>query len=134
MRRSPFCSNCAYKSSFGSSSRRGTANGSFCRFGLADDRPEDDVDIHGEIPPRRFTASQLVKLSKISTAIDCECPSQLAALVNELSAFEVYSANCANRNEEDERLHRYLHRTTAEARAVIERALQRVVEIEKIVV
>ena len=92
----------------------------------------DDMDLDGEIPPRMFTAGQLVKLSKISTAIDCECPSQLASLVNELSAFEVYSAHCANRNEEDEKLHRYLHRVSAEARSVIEKALQRVIEVENI--
>ena len=94
--------------------------------------PGDETGISGEIPPRLFTASQLVKLSKISTAIDCECPSQLAAIVNEVSAFEVYSANCANRNEEDEKLHRYLHHVSAEARALIERALQRVIEVENI--
>ncbi len=97
--------------------------------------PQEHVtedELEGEIPVRMFTAGQLVKLSKISTAIDCECPSQLAALVNELSAFEVYSAHCANRNEEDEKLHRYLHRVSAEARSVIEKALQRVIEVEKI--
>lgn len=85
-----------------------------------------------EIPLRLFTATQLARLSKVSTDIDCECPSQLAALVNELTAFEVYSANCANRSEDDEKLHRYLHARSAEARAIIEEALQAVIRCEGI--
>ncbi|MDJ0918665.1 MAG: MerR family transcriptional regulator [Woeseiaceae bacterium] len=86
----------------------------------------------GEIPPRHYTQQQLARLSKITSAIDCECPHHLASLVTDLTAFEIYSAQCANRNDEDAALHRYLHYTTAQARASIEVALKKVVEFENI--
>ena len=56
----------------------------------------------------------------------------LAQLVGDLTAFEIYSASCANRDEEDAALHRYLHHTTARARALIEEALERVATAEGI--
>ena len=80
--------------------------------------------------PRRFTQQQIANLANISSTIECECPQHLAQLVAQLSAFEIYSAQCANRDDEDAALHRYLHQTTAEARAMIERALDRVVVAE----
>ncbi|MDJ0813776.1 MAG: MerR family transcriptional regulator [Woeseiaceae bacterium] len=88
--------------------------------------------VPGEIPARRFNQQQLTKLARASTAIDCECPHHLAQLVGDLTAFEVYSAQCANRDEDDARLHRYLHQTTAQARALIEEALERVAVAEGI--
>ena len=100
---------------------------------------ESQADAHGSewefsgtIAPRRFNNLQLATLARASTSIDCECPHHLAQLVGDLSAFEVYSANCANRDEEDAALHRYLHQTTAEARALIEAALDRVAKAEGI--
>ena len=91
-----------------------------------------DWDFAGRIAPRRFSNQQLMKLAQASTAIDCECPHHLAQLVGDLTAFEIYSSNCANRDEDDAALHRYLHQTTAQARALIEVALQRVAEAEGI--
>ena len=84
----------------------------------------------GAAAPRRFNQQQLAVLAQTSTAIDCECPQHLAQLVTDLSAFEIYSANCANRNADDAALHAYLHQTTAEARAMIEVALERVAKAE----
>jgi hypothetical protein len=49
-----------------------------------------------------------------------------------LTAFEIYSAQCSNRDAEDAALHHYLHQTTARARELIEIALAKVVEAEKI--
>ena len=89
-----------------------------------------DWQFSGPIAPRQFTQQQLATLAGASTAIDCECPHHLAQLVTDLSAFEIYSAGCANRNEDDAALHRYLHQTTAQARALIEVALKRVAEAE----
>lgn len=86
----------------------------------------------GEVAPRQFSQRQLANLMTVSSTIDCECPKHLAELVSDLSAFEVYSANCASKNEEDAALHRYLHRTTAEARALVEAALKRVADAEGI--
>ena len=84
----------------------------------------------GAITPRLFNQQQLATLANTSTAIDCECPQHLAQLVGDLSAFEIYSANCANRNDDDAALHRYLHQTTAQARALVEVALQKVADAE----
>ncbi len=92
-------------------------------------RPIPDLG-GGEIPPRQFDDRQLAKLSQISTAIDCECPHHLSALLVSLNAFEEYSARCENRNEEDAVLHAYLHSNTARARAIIEDALSVLAETE----
>jgi hypothetical protein len=92
----------------------------------------DAWDFAGPVAPRRFNNQQLMTLAQASTAIDCECPHHLAQLVGDLTAFEVYSANCANRDAEDAALHHYLHQTTAQARALIEVALQRVADAEGI--
>ena len=83
------------------------------------------------VAPRRSSNSQLAALAQASTAIDCECPQHLAQLVADLTAFEIYSANCANRDD-DAALHRYLHRTTAAARNLIETAPGRVADAEGI--
>ena len=98
-------------------------------------RPQDSMaewDFAGPIAPRLFNNQQLTRLAQASTAIDCECPHHLAQLVSDLTSFEVYSADCANRDEEDAALHRYLHQTTARARALIETALERVADAEGI--
>ncbi|MEM1411619.1 MAG: MerR family transcriptional regulator [Pseudomonadota bacterium] len=95
--------------------------------------PEIQVPVErstGPIPARRYSAEQLVRLAAISSAVDCECPNHMAEVVQTLSSFERYSAECENRNEEDAQLHAYLHRTTAQARALMEEALAHLVEVE----
>ncbi len=84
------------------------------------------------IPPRRFTDKQLASASQASTAIECECPQHLGNLLTSLTAFEQYSAECESRSLEDEALHRCLHQTAAQARAMMEHALQEVIEAEGI--
>ena len=84
----------------------------------------------GQIAPRLFNQQQLANLANTSSTIDCECPQHLAQLVSDLSAFEIYSANCANRDDDDAALHRYLHQTTAQARALIEVALEKTANAE----
>jgi DNA-binding NarL/FixJ family response regulator len=103
------------------------------RAGKTDARPPDHSvgrDSSGPIPPRQFSSRQLSALETTAPQIDCECPRHLSRLVTDLSAFEIYSARCSSRNEEDAALHRYLHRTTAQARSMVEAALQRVIEVE----
>lgn len=91
------------------------------------------LDIVDEkIPPRRFTDKQLARASEVSTTIECECPQHLGSLLTSLTAFEKYSSECESRSAADEALHRFLHQTTAQARAMMEHALQEVVEAEEI--
>ncbi len=91
---------------------------------------DGEWSIDAVIEPRRFSQAQLAALANVSSTIECECPHHLADLVADLTAFEIYSANCASRDDEDAALHRYLHQTTAQARVLIEKALQRVAEAE----
>lgn len=86
----------------------------------------------GEIPPRAFTDEQLVRIAKISSVVNCECPQHLASLLTSLIAFEKYSEQCGDRNESDAAIHTYLHRTTAQARASMEIALSEVLTLEGI--
>jgi DNA-binding transcriptional MerR regulator len=84
----------------------------------------------GPVAARRFSPQQLANLASAQNGVDCECPKHLVQLVSDLSAFEVYSDRCANRDDEDAALHRYLHRTTAEARALVESALEKLADAE----
>jgi hypothetical protein len=84
------------------------------------------------LPRRRFDNESLARISAASTVVQCECPHHLADLVSSLFAFELYSTECENRSPEDAALHAYLHATTAQARSLIEEALQKVIEAEGI--
>lgn len=84
------------------------------------------------IPERRFTTHQLAKLLEITSEVDCECPNHLSRLVESLVAFENYSSDCESRDDHDRELHAFLHRETAKARALMEVALQELVEAEGI--
>ncbi|NNF15460.1 MAG: MerR family transcriptional regulator, partial [Gammaproteobacteria bacterium] len=72
----------------------------------------------------------LGRLAAVQSTVECECPHHLVELVDSLTVFEEYSAHCESRNNEDAALHAYLHRITAQARALIEEALDRVVQAE----
>lgn len=85
---------------------------------------------HHDAPPRRYSRNQLGRLAAVQSSVDCECPHHLVELIDRLSNFEEYSADCENRNSNDAALHAFLHTTTAQARALIEGALERVVEAE----
>ncbi len=90
------------------------------------------VAVDGEIPPRLFDNESLAALLNIETRVRCECPHHLSDLVFRLSAFEAYSLDCENRNERDAAIHAHLHRTVARARALVEEALDFLVQAEGI--
>ena len=77
-------------------------------------------------PPRRFSDAALAEIAARSTAVACECPRHVAELVGQLASFEIYSAECLNRNADDASLHADLNRVAATARALFESALERV--------
>lgn len=83
-------------------------------------------------PARRFDDQQLMQLQQIRSAVDCECPNQVSDLVMALLAFEKYSHECKNKNNDDARMHAYLERATGHARAVMETALSELCKFENI--
>jgi DNA-binding transcriptional MerR regulator len=93
---------------------------------------EPALDLSLPIPPRRFADADLLRIATASPSVRCECPHHLVDLVLALNAFENYSAECEDRNAEDAALHAYLHTATAQARAMMEVALARVVAAEAI--
>ena len=86
------------------------------------------------IPPKRFTHEQLVHLSDVTTSLECECPHHMASVIEQLAAFEDYSARCEVGTKQDAALHGYLHQMTARARWLMEVALERLAEVENITV
>ena len=86
----------------------------------------------GPIPERLYDADQLVRLTQVASAVECECPQHMAGLLQSLTAFETYSQECEDRNPEDALLHAFLHRTTAHARRIMEEALRHLVRVEGI--
>lgn len=86
------------------------------------------------ITPPRYSAAQLGKLQQVSTAINCECPNHLSTLLQNLADFEAYSANCESQNPEDAAVHRLLYESTARARALMERAMDRLITHENIAI
>ena len=81
-------------------------------------------------PPRRYGDDALLSVATASSTIACECPQHLATILMKLSAFEVYSEGCLNRNSADAQLHAYLKDITGSARALFELALERVAVAE----
>lgn len=97
-----------------------------------DDHPTFERPAGAEIPVRRYSDEQLVRISNVSSVVKCECPQHLASLLSGLAAFESYSEQCEDRSPEDAKLHAFLHETTAECRAQMESALAKVLEEEGI--
>lgn len=85
-----------------------------------------------QAPMRRYNDLQLAALQDVRSAVNCECPNQVADLVLQLVAFETYSAQCQNKNEKDAQMHRLLARVTGHARAVMEYGLKELCAFEGI--
>lgn len=90
------------------------------------------VYLEDSLPTRRYSSKQLDSLGRISSSIQCECPMHLSDLIKNLVAFEIYSAECENKNDKDAELHAFLHATTAQSRALLEDALAHVIKFENI--
>lgn len=78
------------------------------------------------VPSRRWNDAALADFAGRSSTIACECPRHVAELLAQLSHFEAYSAECANRNAADAELHVYLRQVAAASRARFEAALEHV--------
>ena len=89
------------------------------------------LDISGPLPARRFDETALARIAESSSAVRCECPHHLVDLISRLTAFETYSEECEVLHADDAALHAFLHSATAQARALLEVALTRVMEVEQ---
>jgi MerR family transcriptional regulator, light-induced transcriptional regulator len=85
------------------------------------------------VPARQFDDASLAFLMDISTNVACECPRHVAEIVMQLASFERYSQDCLSRSPADADLHAHLTDVAAAARSGFERALQRVIAAEGIV-
>jgi DNA-binding transcriptional MerR regulator len=84
------------------------------------------------IPPRKYDDAVLARVAGISTSVLCECPQHVADLIVQLANFETYSQACLSRNANDAHLHAFLASVSGSARALFERALEKVAEHEGI--
>ena len=83
------------------------------------------VEWLGEPPPaRRFTAAELAETVALARTVQCECPEHLSQLITKLAAFEAYSQDCESRTPADAVVHTVLHQASAQARRLMEDALQ----------
>ena len=84
---------------------------------------EPTVVAAGTVAPRRYDDATLADFAGLSTTIACECPRHVAELLMQLSHFEAYSAECAQRSPADAVLHSYLQQVAGASRALFEAAL-----------
>jgi MerR family transcriptional regulator, light-induced transcriptional regulator len=89
--------------------------------------------VQAAVPARQFDDASLAYLMNISTNVACECPHHVAEIVMQLVSFERYSQDCLSRSPADADLHAHLTDVAAAARSGFERALQRVIAAEGIV-
>jgi hypothetical protein len=94
-----------------------------CRSALAGQRlPLQQAPLASVTPPR-FDDEALATIAASGNSITCECPRHLSELLLMVGSFERYSAQCANRNPEDARLHTQLELAAGQARVVLENAM-----------
>jgi MerR family transcriptional regulator, light-induced transcriptional regulator len=90
------------------------------------------VDLDNKAPTRTYNNKHLIGLSSTSSVIKCECPQHLSSMIIKLVQFEVYSNECITRYEKDAELHAMLGNMAGHARSILEQALTKVVEAEKL--
>jgi hypothetical protein len=90
------------------------------------------VPVVNQYPAHIYSQQQLAKITNLSSSLDCECPNHLVELITGLNAFEKYSGECINKNDEDAALHGKIQVTAASARIALEKLLNEVLRIEKI--
>lgn len=104
------------------------------RNGVASLSEVDEFAVPAETAQaRQFDDETLAFLMDISTNVACECPRHVAEIVMQLASFERYSQDCLSRSPDDADLHALLTAVAASARTGFERALQRVIVAEGIV-
>jgi hypothetical protein len=78
--------------------------------------------------PRQFGALELSAAANLKSTLDCECPRHIAELITALANFEEYSASCSVDNWHDAAVHACIYAYTGQARHLMEKAMQSVLE------
>ena len=78
--------------------------------------------------PRMFSDAALRAAAEEKIVLDCECPRHLSELIKSLNEFEAYSSACSVDNWKDAAIHASIYAYTCQARHLMEKALQSVVE------
>jgi DNA-binding transcriptional MerR regulator len=94
--------------------------------------PPPPPEVRGDVPPRRFSDVQIARLREVPSAVECECPNHLSALIAGLVAFESYSRQCEVESPSDAQLHRTLAEGTGRARALMEQLLEHLCAVDGI--
>ena len=84
------------------------------------------------IPARKFDDEVLARVAGMSNSVLCACPQHVAELILQLASFEAYCHSCLSRHANDAHLHAFLASVSGSARALFERALEKVAEHEGI--
>jgi DNA-binding transcriptional MerR regulator len=90
------------------------------------------ASVNYEAKAQKYSIETLLTLTRIESAVFCECPRQLAQLLLSISSFEDYSAHCANRDSDDALIHRRLQSDAAVVRSLLEESLARLLSYEDI--
>ncbi|MEM6483507.1 MAG: MerR family transcriptional regulator [Pseudomonadota bacterium] len=78
--------------------------------------------------PRQFSESELAAARNLDSTLECECPKHIADLISALQAFEDYSTSCSIDNWRDAAIHACIYTYTGQARHLMEKSLQAVLE------
>ena len=75
-----------------------------------------------------YSEPELLDARLMKSALDCECPQHLVDLISALNRFEAYSVDCSTESWEDAAVHACVYTYTAQARWLMEKALDTVIE------
>jgi hypothetical protein len=78
--------------------------------------------------PRQFGPLELSAAANLKSTLECECPRHIAELITALANFEEYSASCSVDNWQDAAVHSCIYAYTGQARHLMEKAMQAVLE------
>ncbi|MFN2288769.1 MAG: MerR family transcriptional regulator [Chromatocurvus sp.] len=78
--------------------------------------------------PRQFNENELLAARQLKSTLDCECPRHISDLITALANFEAYSSSCSVENWHDAAVHSCIYAYTGQARHLMEKAMQAVLE------
>ena len=99
--------------------------------GVAESAVHEGESNLGDLMPgkdRQFNAADLAAAANLKSTLDCECPKHISELITALVNFEEYSASCSIDNWHDAAVHSCIYAYTGQARHLMEKALQAVLE------